>query len=376
MQFTLQATDRHTSARAGELLTDHGAVRTPIFMPVGTAATVKSIHPRELHEDVRAQIVLANTYHLFVRPGIDVVEAAGGVQEFSKWRGPMLTDSGGYQVYSLANNRKLSEGGATFRNHVNGDKTLFTPESVMDIQRRIGADIVMAFDECPPYPSTHAYAKTSMELTHRWLDRCVERFSASACPHGYTQALFPILQGSTYADLRRESAEYIAGKELPGNAIGGLSVGEPITEMYPTVQQVCEILPAGKPRYLMGVGTPANLVECIARGVDMFDCVLPSRNGRHGHIYTRRGLMNMRNSRWANDHTPLDAESTAPTSRLHSRAYVRHLVNSGESLGGQLCTLHNLAFFLWLVGEARQRILDGNFARWRTAIVPDLVRKL
>ena len=338
MTFTLHATDG--KARAGTLTTAHGDVRTPIFMPVGTAATVKGVHPRELREEVGAQIILANTYHLFLRPGLDVVEAAGGVQEFGRWRGPMLTDSGGYQVYSLAHQRKLSEEGATFRSHIDGTKYLFTPESVMDMQRRLGADIVMAFDECPPFPSTRAYAKTSMELTHRWLDRCVARFGESRCPHGYEQALFPILQGSTYPELRRASAEYVAGKDLPGNAIGGLSVGEPAAEMYPIVEQVCEILPAAKPRYLMGVGTPRDLLECIARGVDMFDCVLPSRNARHGHLYTRRGVMNLRNRKWANDHGPIDAESTAPTSRLHSRAYLRHLVHSGEARGGQLATLH------------------------------------
>ena len=374
MTFTLHATDG--KARAGTLTTAHGDVRTPIFMPVGTAATVKGVHPRELREEVGAQIILANTYHLFLRPGLDVVEAAGGVQEFGRWRGPMLTDSGGYQVYSLAHQRKLSEEGATFRSHIDGTKYLFTPESVMDMQRRLGADIVMAFDECPPFPSTRAYAKTSMELTHRWLDRCVARFGESRCPHGYEQALFPILQGSTYPELRRASAEYVAGKDLPGNAIGGLSVGEPAAEMYPIVEQVCEILPAAKPRYLMGVGTPRDLLECIARGVDMFDCVLPSRNARHGHLYTRRGVMNLRNRKWANDHGPIDAESTAPTSRLHSRAYLRHLVHSGEALGGQLATLHNLAFYTWLVGEARRHILAGTFGPWSRDLLPDLGRKL
>ena len=374
MTFTLHATDG--KARAGTLTTAHGDVRTPIFMPVGTAATVKGVHPRELREEVGAQIILANTYHLFLRPGLDVVEAAGGVQEFGRWRGPMLTDSGGYQVYSLAHQRKLSEEGATFRSHIDGTKYLFTPESVMDMQRRLGADVVMAFDECPPFPSTRAYAKTSMELTHRWLDRCVARFGESRCPHGYGQALFPILQGSTYPELRRASAEYVAGKDLPGNAIGGLSVGEPAAEMYPIVEQVCEILPAAKPRYLMGVGTPRDLLECIARGVDMFDCVLPSRNARHGHLYTRRGVMNLRNRKWANDHGPIDAESTAPTSRLHSRAYLRHLVHSGEALGGQLATLHNLAFYTWLVGQARRHILAGTFGPWSRDLLPDLGRKL
>ena len=345
-------------------------------MPVGTAASVKGIHPGELQDVVKAQIILANTYHLYLRPGVEVVEAAGGVQEFGKWRKPMLTDSGGYQVYSLAQNRKLTEEGARFRSHIDGSEHWFTPELVMDFQRRIGADIIMAFDECPPYPSTHAYAKTSMERTHRWLDRCITSFSESECPHDYQQALFPILQGSTFPDLRKQSAEYVAATNLPGNAIGGLSVGEPAKEMYPVVDQVCDILPANKPRYLMGVGTPQNLIECISRGVDMFDCVLPSRNGRHGLIYTRNGILNMRNAKWANDHSPIDADGPCSTSRLHSKAYLRHLIRSGEPLGGQLATLQNLSFFLWLVGEARRQILADNFETWKDEILPGLGRKL
>ena len=374
MSFTLEATDGR--ARAGTLRTAHGDVPTPIFMPVGTAATVKGVHSHELREDVGARIILANAYHLYLRPGIDVVAAAGGVQEFGRWRGPMLTDSGGYQVYSLAAHRKLSEEGARFRSHIDGSEHLFTPERVVDMQRGIGADIVMAFDECPPYPSTEAYAKTSMQLTHRWLDRCVARFGESRCPHGYEQQLFGIVQGSVYPGLRRASAEYVAAKGLPGNAIGGLSVGEPAERMYPVVAQVCEVLPSDRPRYLMGVGTPQNLLACIARGVDMFDCVLPSRNGRHGTVYTRRGVMNLRNAKWATDHAPLDAESPAPTSRLHSRAFVRHLVRSGEPLGAQLCTLQNLAFFLWLVGEARRRILDGDYAAWAERVGEEVGRKV
>lgn len=374
MTFTLEATCGQ--ARAGSFTTAHGTVQTPIFMPVGTAATVKTVHPAELQQQVKAQIVLANTYHLYLRPGIDVLEAAGGVQKFSKWRGPMLTDSGGYQIFSLANNRKLTEEGARFRSHIDGSTHLFTPESVMDIQCRIGADIIMAFDECPPYPSTYAYAKTSLELTHRWLDRCVASFSESYCPHGYEQALFPILQGSTFPDLRQKSAEYVAAKNLPGNAIGGLSVGEPASEMYPIVKQVCEILPTQKPRYLMGVGTPANLLECIERGVDMFDCVMPSRNARHGMIFTQRGIINLRNAKWSNDHESVDPGGPCELTRMHSRAYLRHLFVAGESLGPQIATIHNLSFYLWLVGEARQHILAGTFARWKEDILPALQKKV
>ncbi len=372
--FELHTTDG--KARAGTLHTAHGPVQTPIFMPVGTVGSVKGLHPHELRDEVNAQIILANTYHLYLRPGVDVVEAAGGIQEFGKWRGPMLTDSGGYQVYSLAQNRKLTEEGATFSSHIDGSKHLFTPESVMNLQRSIGADIIMAFDECPPYPSTYAYAKTSMGLTHRWLDRCVESFSESECPHGYEQMLFPILQGSTFPDLRKQSAEYVASKDLMGNAIGGLSVGEPAHEMYPVVDQVCEILPKSKPRYLMGVGTPANLIECIGRGIDMFDCVLPSRNGRHGLIYTREGSISIKSAKWANDHSPIDDGGPCTTSQLHSKAYLRHLFQAKEALGGQLATIHNLSFFLWLVGEARQHILAGTFTSWSKEILPKLDRRL
>ena len=371
--FLLHALDGH--ARAGTLHTAHGPVHTPVFMPVGTAGTVKGVHPHELREEVGAQIVLANTYHLFLRPGTDVVAAAGGIQEFSRWRGPMLTDSGGYQVYSLAKQRQLSEEGATFRSHIDGTQHLFTPEGVMDLQRQIGADVVMAFDECPPYPCTEAYAKTSLALTNRWLDRCIARFGDSQPLHGYAQMLFPIVQGGTFPELRRESAEYVASKELPGNAIGGLSVGEPAERMYPIVELVCGILPADRPRYLMGVGTPANLLECIARGVDMFDCVLPSRNGRHGMLYTSRGIMNLRNAKWANDHAPVDADGPCAATRLHSRAYLRHLIKSQEPLGHQIATLHNLTFFTWLVGEARRRIEDGSFGGWWRGMAEAVGRK-
>ena len=385
MAFTLQATSGR--ARAGLLHTAHGDIETPIFMPVGTAATVKNVQARDLREEVRAQIILANTYHLFLRPGVDVVEAGGGVQAFSQWRGPMLTDSGGYQIFSLAHQRKLTEDGATFRSHINGDRHLFTPESVMDVQRRLGADVIMAFDECPAADVSHAYAKTSMRLTHRWLDRCVAGFGESLTnqqgqtvagghsAHGYPQLLFPICQGVTFPDLRRESAEYVASKDLPGNAIGGLSVGEPAEVMYPIVEQVCEILPADKPRYLMGVGTPANLLECIERGVDMFDCVLPSRNARHGNIYTRHGAVNVRRAVYANDHSPIDPDGPCALTRTYTKAYLRHLTVAGEDLGRQICTIHNLTFYLWLVGEARRHILDGTFARWKADIIGDLQRK-
>ena len=372
--FTLAATDGR--ARAGTLSTAHGEVQTPVFMPVGTAGTVKGVHPEELREQVGARIVLANTYHLFLRPGVDVVEAGGGVQEFSKWRGPMLTDSGGYQIFSLAHQRKLSEAGAEFRSHIDGTAYQFTPENVMQIQRRLGADIIMAFDECPPYPSTHAYAKTSMELTHRWLDRCVASFGESRCPHGYEQALFPILQGSTYPDLRRKSAEYVAAKGLPGHAIGGLSVGEPAAEMYPVVEQVCEILPTDRPRYLMGVGTPANILECIGRGIDMFDCVLPTRNARHGLIYTSRGIINLRLAKWSHVHEPVDPAGPCALTRMHTLAYLRHLVVAGEALARQVASIHNLTFYLWLVDEARRHILEGDYAKWSQQFIPALQRKL
>ena len=374
MRYQLLATDG--TARAGLLSTAHGDIETPIFMPVGTAATVKGVHPEELREMVKAQIILSNTYHLYLRPGVEVVRQAGGVQEFSKWRGPMLTDSGGYQVYSLAANRKLTEEGAKFRSHIDGSSHLFTPENVMDIQRALGADIIMAFDECPPYPSSYAYAKTSLELTNRWLDRCIARFEETECPHGYEQALFPIVQGVTYPELRKASAEYVASKDLPGNAIGGLSVGEPAHEMYPIVELVCEILPQHKPRYLMGVGTPANLVECISRGIDMFDCVLPSRNGRHGLLYTAEGIINAKLAKWAGDHSAIDPEGPCALTRMHSKAYLRHLITSGEALGAQIATIHNLTFYLWLVGEARRHILEGTFAAWKQEILPKLERRL
>ena len=377
MQFTLHHTDAKTGARAGTLVTDHGEIPTPIFMPVGTIGTVKGVHQRELKEQVRAKIILGNTYHLYLRPGMETMEAAGGLHKFMKWDGPILTDSGGYQVFSLAHRRKITEEGATFASHIDGSKHLFSPESSLGIQRSIGADIVMAFDECPPYPSTKEYAEKSMHLTHRWLERCVAFMRDTQPKYGHSQALFPIVQGGSYDDLRTRSAEFIAAQDQPGNAIGGLSVGEPVEDMYRISKLCCDVLPKEKPRYLMGVGTPANIIECISRGVDMFDCVLPSRNARHGMIYTRDGILNMKNARWRNDFTPLDDHpDAAPTSRTHTKAYVAHLFRVNELLGPQLATLHNLAFYLSLVREAREHIIQGDFAAWKADIMPGLIRKL
>lgn len=345
-------------------------------MPVGTVGSVKAVHQHELEQTIQAQIILGNTYHLYLRPGLEVLEKAGGLHRFIGWNRPMLTDSGGYQVYSLSHRRKITEEGVTFQSHIDGSSHFFSPEKAIDVQRSIGGDIIMAFDECPPYPSDYRYAKTSMELTHRWLLRCCEHFDKKEGMYGYRQTLFPIVQGSTYPDLRRQSAEFIAGTGRPGNAIGGLSVGEPAEEMYAMTDMVCEILPWDKPRYLMGVGTPANILECIALGVDMFDCVLPTRNARHGLLYTSEGIMNMKNAKWKEDMSPIDPESTAPTSRLHTKAYLRHLFHSKELLAMQIATLHNLAFFLWLVREARQRILDGSFVAWKEEMVRKVDRRI
>ncbi len=376
MTFDLLHTDPATDARAGLLTTGHGQIETPIFMPVGTLGTVKGVHQWELKEQVKAQIILGNTYHLYLRPGMEVMEAAGGLHRFMHWDGPILTDSGGYQVFSLAHRRKITEAGATFASHIDGSKHLFSPESSLGIQRTIGADIVMAFDECPPYPSTRKYAEDSMHLTHRWLERCVAFLGDSQPKYGHEQSLFPIVQGGSYDDLRTRSCEFIAGQDQPGNAIGGLSVGEPIPDMYRIAKLCCDILPRDKPRYLMGVGTPANLLECISRGVDMFDCVLPSRNARHGMLYTRDGIINIRNARWKNDHSPIDDHpEAAPTSRTHTKAYLCHLLRCGELLAGQLATLHNLAFYLSLVQEARTHILNGTFHSWKTSTLPGLERK-
>ncbi len=372
MHFTLQHTDPRSKARAGELHTDHGTIPTPIFMPVGTQATVKSVQQRDLREEVKARIILGNTYHLYLRPGLEVLHAAGGLHRFMNWDRPILTDSGGYQVYSLAANRKIKEEGVTFKSHIDGSKHLFTPEYAMDVQRLIGADIIMAFDECTPYPCEYGYAKKSMEMTHRWLKRCCDRFDATEPHYGYSQTLFPIVQGSVYDDLRRQSAETIASFEREGNAIGGLSVGEPEEELYRHTEIVCDILPAAKPRYLMGVGTPANLLECIALGVDMFDCVMPTRNARNGMLFTRRGIINIRNEKWKSDFSAIDEEGTAFVDQQYSKAYLRHLAVTGEMLAAQIATIHNLAFYLWLVGEARQQIIAGTFTEWKNKMIPQL----
>lgn len=376
MKFILEHTDPKSSARAGTLHTDHGDIQTPIFMPVGTAGTVKGVHTRDLKEDTKAQIILGNTYHLYLRPGTTILKNAGGLHKFNGWDGPILTDSGGYQVYSLANQRKINEEGALFRSHIDGGKHLFTPERVMDIQREIGADIIMAFDECPPYPSTYEYAKDSMHMTHRWLDRCVDRLNETEPLYGYQQSLFPIIQGSTYEDLRNQSAEYIASKNADGNAIGGLSVGEPAEEMYKHAAGACAILPKDKPRYLMGVGTPANILENISLGIDMFDCVMPTRNGRNGQIFTSEGIINIRNKKWEDVHEPLDPNGTSYVDSTYTKAYVRHLTKSKESLGAQIASLHNIRFYLWLVEEARKHIIDGDFATWKNQMIPKLERKL
>ncbi len=376
MKFTLSHTDKNSKARAGTLETGHGIIETPIFMPVGTAGTVKAVHQRELKEDIKAQIILGNTYHLYLRPGLEVIEGAGGLHKFNGWDKPILTDSGGYQIFSLANQRKLSEEGATFKSHIDGSKHFFSPESVMDIQRTIGADIIMAFDECTPYPCDIKYAKNSLALTHRWLDRCITRFAETEPKYGYTQALFPIVQGSTYKDLRIESAEFIASKNCFGNAIGGLSVGEPAEEMYAMTEVVTNILPKDKPRYLMGVGTPVNLLECIALGIDMFDCVLPTRNARHGLLFTQNGIINIKNEKWKNDFSVLDENGTTFVDQVYSKAYLRHLVHCEEILAAQIASIHNLGFYLSLVKEARTRIIDGSFMEWKNKMVVQLAQRL
>ncbi|MGM9817974.1 MAG: tRNA guanosine(34) transglycosylase Tgt [Paludibacteraceae bacterium] len=376
MKFELQSTDTKTNARAGLITTDHGMIETPIFMPVGTLGSVKTVHQCELSDDIKAQIILGNTYHLYLRPGIDIIEAAGGLHKFNGWTRPILTDSGGFQVFSLSNTRKLTEEGAVFRSHIDGSKHVFTPERVMDIERAIGADIMMAFDECPPGNSDYNYAKKSLELTHRWLDRCIARFNETEPKYGYTQSLFPIVQGCVYPDLRRRSAEFVASKNADGNAIGGLAVGEPVDKMYEMIELVNEILPKDKPRYLMGVGTPVNILEGIERGVDMFDCVMPTRNGRNGMIFTSEGIMNMRNEKWKNDFSPLDPNGTSYVDTFYSKAYVRHLIASKELLGMQILSIHNLAFYLWLVKEARSHIFAGDFALWKSQMVEKLSRRL
>lgn len=376
MKFKLEKQDPQSKARAGTIFTDHGEIKTPIFMPVGTAGTVKGVHQNELKEDIKAQIILGNTYHLYLRPKLDVLQQAGGLHKFINWDKPILTDSGGYQVYSLSGRRKIKEEGATFSSHIDGSKHLFTPEGVMDIQRIIGADIIMAFDECTPYPCDYKYAKNSMHMTHRWLKRCCERFDTTDPLYGYSQALFPIVQGSTYKDLRVQSAEKIASFNREGNAIGGLSVGEPDDEMYEMCDIVTNILPEDKPRYLMGVGTPINLLENIALGIDMFDCVMPTRNARNGMLFTCQGMINIKNKKWESDFSPIDPYGTSYVDSFYSKAYLRHLIISKEILGAQIATIHNLAFYLWLVTEAREQILAGTFYDWKSKMVKQLAQRL
>jgi queuine tRNA-ribosyltransferase len=376
MDFKLIHKDPQSEARAGIVTTDHGEIQTPIFMPVGTVGSVKGLTVRDLHEEVKAQIILGNTYHLYLRPGTHILEQAGGLHKFNGWDGPILTDSGGFQVFSLTGIRKLTEEGCTFRSHIDGSKHIFTPERVMDIERSIGADIIMALDECTPGTSTYEYAKKSMNLTHRWLDRCIKRFNETEPLYGYQQTLFPIVQGCTFKDLRKQSAEYIASKGADGNAIGGLAVGEPAEVMYEMIEVVNEILPKDKPRYLMGVGTPANLLEAIERGVDMFDCVMPTRNGRNAMLFTSKGIMNMRNKKWESDFSPIDPFGTAAVDTFYSKAYLHHLFKAQELLALEIASIHNLAFYLWLVGEARKHIMNGDFREWKNKMVKQVSERL
>jgi queuine tRNA-ribosyltransferase len=376
LSFDLQHTDTGSSARAGLIQTDHGAIPTPIFMPVGTAGSVKAVTQRQLTDEVDARIILGNTYHLYLRPGLKTLEEAGGLHKFNHWDRPILTDSGGYQVFSLAASRKITEEGVVFQSHIDGSRHLFTPESVMDIQRSIGADIIMAFDECPPYPSEYGYVKKSMELTHRWLDRCIKRFSDTDNRYAYTQNLFPIVQGGTFADLRKISCEYIASKDAPGNAIGGLSVGEPTPMIYEFTDLCCQHLPAAKPRYLMGVGTPWDILECISLGVDMFDCVMPTRNGRNAMLFTTEGVINIDNKKWERDFSPIDPGLPCETSQYYTKSYLRHLFKAKEYLAYTIASVQNLAFYLWLVREARQHIVAGDFASWKTETVARIRQRL
>lgn len=376
MQFKLQFTDTKSSARAGELTTDHGKIKTPIFMPVGTIGSVKGIHIPDVKDDINADIILGNTYHLYLRPGLEVIGQAGGLHKFNGWDRPILTDSGGYQVYSLSERRKMKEEGVIFQSHIDGSRHNFTPENVIDTQRVIGADIIMAFDECTPYPCDYDYAKNSMEITHRWLDRCITRFDETQPRYDYSQSLFPIVQGSTYRDLRIQSAEYIASHGAEGNAIGGLSVGEPHEIMYEMTELVCNILPKEKPRYLMGVGTPANILEGISLGVDMFDCVMPTRNGRNGMLFTKNGIINIRNEKWKNDFTVIDNEGDSFVDNQYTKAYLRHLFVAKEMLGSMIASQHNLAFYLWLVREARKHIIADDFALWKERMVVTVSKRL
>ena len=376
MKFQLQHTDNSSNARAGLITTDHGVIETPIFMPVGTVGSVKAVQMYELKEDIEAQIILGNTYHLYLRPGLDILKKAGGLHKFNSWNKPMLTDSGGFQVFSLTEIRKLTEQGAEFRSHIDGSKHFFTPEKVMDIQRIIGADIIMAFDECTPGDADYGYAKKSLELTERWLDRCINRFGETESPYGFNQSLFPIVQGCVYPDLRKRAAENVASKEADGNAIGGLAVGEPKEKMLEMIELVNEILPKDKPRYLMGVGTPADLLDGIERGVDMFDCIMPTRDGRNGRIFTRDGIINMRNAKWKEDFSPIEENGASVVDTLYSKAYLRHLMNAKEILGLQIASVHNLAFYLWLVKEARKHIIDGTFSTWKPGMMERVTRRL
>lgn len=376
MKFQITHNDPSSNARAGVITTDHGEIETPIFMPVGTVGSVKAVHMTELEEDIKAQIILGNTYHLYLRPGLEIIEKAGGLHKFNSWKKPILTDSGGFQVFSLTENRKLTEEGAEFRSHLDGSKHIFTPEKVMDFQRSIGADIIMAFDECTPGDADYAYAKRSLELTERWLDRCFKRFNETEPKYGYQQSLFPIVQGCVYPDLRRRAAENVAEKGAVGNAIGGLSVGEPAEVMYEMIEVVNEVLPKDKPRYLMGVGTPANLLEGIERGVDMFDCIMPTRNGRNGQLFTKNGIINIRNEKWKDDFSPIEEDGASYVDTLYSKAYLRHLIHTNEILGLQIASIHNLAFYLWLMQEARKHIIAGDFASWKSRMVTQVMQRL
>ena len=376
MQFTLEHTDTQSKARAGKMVTDHGVIETPIFMPVGTVASVKGVHQKELKEEINPDIILGNTYHLFLRPKIEILRQAGGLHKFMGWDRNILTDSGGYQVYSLSANRKIKEEGVKFKSHIDGSMHMFTPENVMEIQRVIGGDIIMAFDECTPYPCDYNYAKRSMHMTHRWLDRCIAHLEKTPLTYDYSQTFFPIVQGSTYKDLRKQSAEYIANAGAEGNAIGGLSVGEPAEEMYAMTEVVCDILPEDKPRYLMGVGTPINILENIALGIDMFDCVMPTRNARNGMLFTAHGTINIKNKKWEDDFSPIDELGTTFVDREYSKAYLRHLFAAKEYLGKQIATIHNLGFYIWLVREARKRIIGGDFAQWKNSMVKQMDKRL
>ncbi len=376
MKFNLIQTDLYSSARAATLSTDHGNIKTPIFMPVGTTASVKGVHQRELKQDIKPDIILGNTYHLYLRPGTEILQKAGGLHQFMNWNSPLLTDSGGYQVYSLSDNRKIKEEGVTFKSHIDGSKHFFSPEGAIDIQRKIGGDIIMAFDECTPYPCDYSYAKNSMHMTHRWLDRCLEHHHKTPFEYDYHQFLFPIVQGSVYKDLRRESADYIASKDAPGNAIGGLSVGEPAPEMYAMTEAVCVCLPEDKPRYLMGVGTPINILENIALGIDMFDCVMPTRNARNGMLFNAEGTLNIKNKKSENDFSPIDSANYCYVDTEYSKAYLRHLFTVNEMLGKQIATLHNLSFYMWLVREARKHILAGDFSHWKNQMCRQMDNRL